>query len=88
MDLGTRIWASELGEGGGRTEEKEEEKIPHMCESIVHRPLWGRCLKIGDDIALQICKRGTQTASCYLKGFRNNLTLNKILPFEGLLIFC
>ena len=26
-------------------EEKMEEKIPHMCESIGHRPLWGRCPK-------------------------------------------
>ena len=25
--------------------EKEEEKIPHMCESIGHRPLRGRCPK-------------------------------------------
>ena len=40
--------------GGGQTdgrmeeeeeEEKEEEKIPHMCESIDHRPLRGRCPK-------------------------------------------
>ena len=32
--------------GGGGTEEKEQEeekeKIP-LCESIGHRPLWGRC---------------------------------------------
>ena len=38
--------------GGGLTEkeekeEKEEEKIPHMCESIGHRPLRGRCPKGG-----------------------------------------
>ena len=38
-----------LEEGGrGAEEEKEEEeeekeKIPHMCESIGHRPLQGRC---------------------------------------------
>ena len=36
-------------EGGGTEEEekkeKEEEKISHMCESIDHRPLWGRCPK-------------------------------------------
>ena len=36
-------------EAGGRgvEEEKEEkeEKIPHMCESIGHRPLRGRCPK-------------------------------------------
>ena len=55
-DLGLQagIWASRLrygpggwGEAGGaeeeEKEEKKEEKIPHMCESIGHRPLWGRC---------------------------------------------
>ena len=32
-----------LGEGGGAKEDKEEEeKIPHICESIGHRPLQGR----------------------------------------------
>ena len=35
------------GRGGAeekeKEEKKEEEKIPHMCESIGHRPLWGRC---------------------------------------------
>ena len=30
-------------------EEKEEEKIPHMCESIGHRPLWSRCPKGGKE---------------------------------------
>ena len=24
---------------------EEEKKIPHMCESKGHRPLWGRCPK-------------------------------------------
>ena len=49
-DLGLQagIWASRLrygpgGWGEGGAEEKKEEKIPHMCESISHRPLWGRC---------------------------------------------
>ena len=38
-------------EAGGRRgtkeekKEKEEEKISHMCESIGHRPLRGRCPK-------------------------------------------
>ena len=34
------------GGRGGAEEKKEEEKkekIPHMCESIGHRPLRGRC---------------------------------------------
>ena len=37
-------------EAGGRggveekeEEEEKEEKIPHMCESIGHRPLWSPC---------------------------------------------
>ena len=36
------------GEGGVKEEEEEEEeeeKIPHMFESIGHRPLRGRCAK-------------------------------------------
>ena len=48
MGLQAEIWARRLGEGGTKEEEKkkkEEEKIPHMCESIGHRPLWGRCPK-------------------------------------------
>ena len=44
--LKARIWV-----GGGmekeKKEKKKEEKIPHMCESIGHRPLWGRCPKKG-----------------------------------------
>ena len=45
MGLQAEIWARRLGEGGTKEEEKkkEEEKIPHMCESIGHRPLRGRC---------------------------------------------
>ena len=49
LGLETGIWASRLGFEGGGTEEEEEgeeeekEKIPHMCESIGHRPLQGRC---------------------------------------------
>ena len=45
LGLETGIWASRLGFEGGGTEEEEEEKekIPHMCESIVHRPLRGHC---------------------------------------------
>ena len=37
----------EVGGGGMEEEEEEEEekeKIP-LCESIGHRPLWGRCPK-------------------------------------------
>ena len=48
LGLKTGIWASRLGlEGGGtKEEEREEEKIPHMLESIGHRPLRGRCPKV------------------------------------------
>ena len=45
----------EVGEGGTEEEVEEEEeeeekkeKIPHMCESIGHRPLWGRFPKTGN----------------------------------------
>ena len=37
------------GGRGGAEEKKEEEKIPHMCESIGHRPLRGRCPKRGEE---------------------------------------
>ena len=59
MGLETGIWASRLGfEGGGGTEKKEEkeeekEKIPHMCESIGHRPLRGRCPKTDEGERIQ-----------------------------------
>ena len=43
MGLKAGIRASRLGEGGAEEEEKKEKKISHMCESIGHRPLWGRC---------------------------------------------
>ena len=49
MGLQAKIWAWRLGGGGGTEEEKEKEKekIPHMGESIGHRPLRGRCPKRG-----------------------------------------
>ena len=41
-------WAEKEEKEEEEQEEKEkEEKIPHMCESIGHRPLWGRCPKTG-----------------------------------------
>ena len=46
------------GRGGAEEEEEEEEekeKIPHMCGSIGHRPLWGRCPK---SLKLPKVKRG------------------------------
>ena len=66
MSVETGIWASGLGFEGGGTEkekkkkEKEEEKIPHMCESIGHRPLRGRCpkRKNGRMARREECKKG------------------------------
>ena len=40
----------EVGGMGGAEEEKKEEKIPHMCERIGHRPLRGRCPKGGREL--------------------------------------
>ena len=57
LDPEVGIWASRLGFGPrgfgkGFTKEKEEkekeEKIPHICESLGHRPLRGRCPKGGN----------------------------------------
>ena len=52
MSLKAGIWALRLrygsggwGMGGAEEEGKKKEKIPHMCESIGHRSLWGRCPK-------------------------------------------
>ena len=69
MGLEAGIWASRLryrpggwGEGGTEKKEKEkekEEKIPHMCESVGHRPLWGRCPKRKDDIFIQFIRLKT-----------------------------
>ena len=51
LRYGPEIWAKRLGGGGGakkeekkkeEKKEEEEEKIPHLCESIGHRPLRGR----------------------------------------------
>ena len=52
LGLETGIWASRMGFEGAGTDMKEKEKIPHMCESIGHRPLRGRCPKTTLDIDL------------------------------------
>ena len=36
------------GKGDTKEKKKEEEKIPHMYESICHQPLWCCCLKKGE----------------------------------------
>ena len=52
----TGIKASRLGfEGGTKKKTEEKEKIPHMCESIGHQPLQGRCPK--GNIIFQFYKR-------------------------------
>ena len=54
LGLKDRIWTLRLGfgpqsriwvGGGMEREKKEKEKIPHVCESIGHRPLRSRCPK-------------------------------------------
>ena len=42
-------------------EEKEKEKIP-LCESIGHRPLWGRCPAPTLNYNHDLPKQGTGTA--------------------------
>ena len=66
MGLRTRIWASR----GGGTEEKEkdeEEKISHMCESIGHRSLRGRCPKNKNKNNLTIFFRSARAAVTGIK---------------------
>ena len=55
----------EVGGGGmeEEEEEKEKEKIP-LCESIGHRPLWGRCPKRREN---EERKRHQQTKKCIPK---------------------
>ena len=50
-------------EGGTEKEKKkeEEEKIP-LCESIGHRPLWGRCPAPTLNYNHDLPKQGTGTA--------------------------
>ena len=58
----------EAGGRGGTKEEKEEEekeeeeKIPHMCESIGHRPLRGHCPAPSLNFNHNLLGQGTGTA--------------------------
>ena len=53
----------EVGGGGmEEEEEEEEEKIPHMCESIGHRPFRGRCPAPSLDYYHNLLKQGVGTA--------------------------
>ena len=75
LDLETGIWASRLEFGprdwdlrGERRTEKEEDKIPHMCESLGHRPLWGHCPKVECDGPTDRCrKQGVESRRTRLK---------------------
>ena len=51
--------------------EEEEEIIPHMCESIGHRPLWGRCPAPSLSLNHNLLGQGTGTA--------DHLTLLRLL---------
>ena len=64
MGLQAEIWAWRLGEGGTKKEKKEEEKekIPHMCESIGHRPLRGLCPAPSLNFMHNLHRQGTGTA--------------------------
>ena len=65
----------EVGGGGTEKEEEEEEKekIP-LCESIGHRPLWGRCPAPTLNYNHDLPKQGTGTA--------DHLTLLRLLSFS------
>ena len=56
--MGLEAW----GRGGAEEEEKEEEKIPHMCERIGHRPLRGLCPAPSLNFKHNLHRQGTGTA--------------------------
>ena len=53
--------------------EEEKENIPHMCESIGHRPLRGRCPAPSLNFNHNLLKQGTGTA--------DHLTLLRLFSF-------
>ena len=54
--------SAKFGHPPSYQEEKEEEKIPHMCESIGHRPLRGRCPAPSLTLNHKLLQQGTGTA--------------------------
>ena len=62
-----------MGLEAGGWGDVEEEKIPHICESIGHRPLWGRCPAPSLNYHCNLLKQGTGTA--------DHLTLLRLLSF-------
>ena len=63
------------GRGGAEEkkeeEEKKKEKIPHMCESIGHRPLRGRCPKKAECTATQVMCRWAGTVIIVAKALHS-----------------
>ena len=76
MGLEAEIWARKLGGGGAEEKEEKEkvEKTPHMCGSIGHRPLRGRCPAPSLNYHRNLLKQGTGTA--------DHLTLLRLLFFD------
>ena len=65
------------GRGVAEEEEKEkEEKIPHMCESIGHQPLRGRCPATSLNYSSNLPKQGPGTA--------DHLTLLRLFSLRGI----
>ena len=61
-------------------DEWTEEKIPHMRESIGHRPLWGRCPKVKFDRLTDRpydgrIKRGIKSRRTRLKNWLGTISL-------------
>ena len=71
LGLWAEIWAWGWVEGG--------EKIPHMCESIGHRPLRGHCPAPSLNLNHKLLQQGTGTA--------DNLTLLRLLLFRRFCAF-
>ena len=77
LGLETGIWASGLAFQGGGT--KKKEKIPHICESIGHGPLQGRCPAPSHNFKHNQLRQGTGTA--------DHLTLLRLLLYQRFLAF-
>ena len=60
--------------------EKEKEKFPHVCESIGHRPLWGRSPAPSFNFILNPLRQGAGTA--------DHLTLLRLLIFQQFCCSC
>ena len=61
-------------------EKKKEEKIPHMCESIGHRPLRGRCPKRRCHNGKKDCHNVKHTTLPQVSPLVTKLSLTVIFP--------